>query len=199
MTMKWSPFEHGIEQVSYAKLILHYFWKEKNNSWIQNVHEKEWIEFCLYYYEIGYIQDLQSKGYVMGSVDETMLALDIWKEMIQYITILKQDRNVAAHIFCSAIHQKTSQGEGLQPKVRALLDTPVSDLTTGMQVSLLRMIQDLTVNPPKIFQDLKLCFKMQLYFLQNVLENYPSFESSHEDIHAMSQHNPPPPKFPRYK
>ena len=197
VTMKWSPFEHGINQVSYAKLVWHYFRKEKNNSWIQRAYEKEWIEFCLYYSEVGYIQDLQSKGYILGLGDETTHAFEIRKEMVHYVTVLKQDRNVAAHIFSSAIRQKTTQGETSQPKVRALLDTPASDLSLGMQESLLRMIQDLKVNPPEIFQDLKLCFKMQLHFLQTVLENYPSFEALPHDK-ALSHHNPPP-KFPRLK
>ena len=132
VTVKWSPFEHGIAQVSYAKLIWHYFRKEKNNSWIQSTYEKEWIEFCLYYSEVGYIQDLQSKGYVLDSGDETMHAFEIRKEMVQYVIVLKLDRNVATNIFSSAIRQKTTQGERSQPKVRALLDTPVSDLLVGM-------------------------------------------------------------------
>jgi len=55
VTMKWTPFEHNVGQVSNMKLIWHYFCKEKDNNWIVYTYEKDWIKFSLYYLEIGYI------------------------------------------------------------------------------------------------------------------------------------------------
>lgn len=199
VTVKWPPFDHGLRQVSYSKLIWHHFRKEKEKSWIEDAYEKDWVEFCLWYAEVGYIRDLQSKGFTLCGVDENMLALDIRKEMVQYVTVLKQDRNVSAHIFSTAIQQKTSdaKGERSRPKVRTLLDSAVFDLSAGMKGNLLRMIQDLTVRPPEVFQDLKLCFKMQLHFLKHVLENHPAQDQEMFDV--AYEHCPPPPEFPRGK
>lgn len=109
MIVKWLPFEHGVGQVSYAKLVWHYFCKEKDNSWMVDAFEKDWVEFCLYYSEIGYIQDLESKGYVMDMVDETTQAFDIRKEMVQYVTILKQDKCCCSYVLFSHTAEDNSR------------------------------------------------------------------------------------------
>lgn len=173
--VRFHPFQKGLYALSYQTLVWHLHRKDEGHyhgGWVSEA-ERKWVQFCMSYARLSYVDDLLGCGFVLDNGFEREDAAGrIRHKMTQYLTSLKQGRNELAHIFSSATKQKVAGGGSV--KVWDLLDYPTEAMTPVFQASLFKMIANLSKidKLPESLRGLRTCFKMQLHFLKGALRNF---------------------------
>ncbi|KAJ7295864.1 hypothetical protein O6H91_Y158600 [Diphasiastrum complanatum] len=100
------PLQGGSKRVTYHTLLWQYYSKRDSTDEVAKL-EVMWIDHCLTAGETLFLKDLNSRGFVLDEAEISVLASALREELIFYITQLdlKQGRNTAAHVFCSALTQ----------------------------------------------------------------------------------------------